>query len=141
METNAKDVGKVVFTPYESGMYSICVSLTRPLPDEFWEYGNPLRFYFEVEHGIQHLNTTKLAKIEDMTEIDTTVNSLVKVLKEMTQEMEYQNTKEKEVRDEDDSDNRMIIVWSLLEALVMIFVAVVQVYSIRKVLIKKQVIQ
>ena len=111
METNAKDVvgidieidwkGKVVFTPYEAGMYSICVSLTRPLPDEFWEYGNPLvcasssthvqRFYFEVEHGIQHLNTTKLAKIEDMTEIDTTVNSLVKVLKEMTQEMEYQN--------------------------------------------------
>ena len=111
METNAKDIvgtgiyidwqGKVVFTPYESGMYSICVSLTRPLPDEFWEYGNPLvgssscfhfqRFYFEVEHGIQHLNTTKLAKIEDMTEIDATVNSLVKVLKEMTQEMEYQN--------------------------------------------------
>lgn len=82
-------------------MYSICVTLTRPLPDEFWEYGNPLvfvlslshlqRFYFEVEHGIQHLNTTKLAKIEDMTEIDNTVNSLVKVLKEMTQEMEYQN--------------------------------------------------
>ena len=33
------------------------------------------------------------------------------------------------------------MVWSLLEALVMIFVAVVQVYSIRKVLIKKQVIQ
>ncbi len=52
-----------------------------------------------------------------------------------------EQTKEKEVRDEDDSDNRMIIVWSLLEALVMIFVAVVQVYSIRKVLIKKQVIQ
>ena len=52
-----------------------------------------------------------------------------------------EQTKEKEVRDEDDSDNPMIIVWSLLEALVMIFVAVVQVYSIRKVLIKKQVIQ
>ena len=52
-----------------------------------------------------------------------------------------EQTKEKEVRDEDDSDNRMIIVWSLLEALVMIFVAVVQVYSIRKVLIKKQVIK
>ena len=52
-----------------------------------------------------------------------------------------EQTKEKEVRDEDDSDNRMIIVWSLLEALVMIFVAVVQVYSIRKVLINKQVIQ
>ena len=52
-----------------------------------------------------------------------------------------EQTKEKEVRDEDDSDIRMIIVWSLLEALVMIFVAVVQVYSIRKVLIKKQVIQ
>ena len=52
-----------------------------------------------------------------------------------------EQTKEKEVRDEDDSDNRMIIVWSLLEALVMIFVAVVQVYSIRKVLSKKQVIQ
>ena len=45
------------------------------------------------------------------------------------------------MRDEDDSDNRMIVIWSLLEALVMIFVAVVQVYSIRKVLIKKQVIQ
>ena len=52
-----------------------------------------------------------------------------------------EQTKEKEVRDEDDSDNRMIILWSLLEALVMIFVAVVQVYSNRNVLNKKQVIQ
>ena len=69
----------MVFTPYESGMYSICVSLTRPLPDEFWEYGNPL------------VCASSSTKIEDMTEIDTTVNSLVKVLKEMTQEMEYQN--------------------------------------------------
>ena len=34
---------------------------------------------------------TKLAKVEDITEIDKTVHSLVKVLKEMTQEMEYQN--------------------------------------------------
>ena len=141
MEANAKDTGKLVFTPYETGMYTICVELSRALPDEFWEYGNPLRFYFEVEHGIKQLNTTTLAKFEDISQIDKTVNSLVKVLKEMTQEMEYQNSKEKEMRDEDDNDNRMIIVWSLLEAGIMILVAVVQVYQIRRVLIKKQVIQ
>lgn len=34
--------GKLVFTPYESGMYKICVELSRPLPEEFWEYGNPM---------------------------------------------------------------------------------------------------
>ena len=50
-------------------------------------------------------------------------------------------SKEKEMRDEDDNDNRMIIVWSLLEAGIMILVAVVEVYQIRRVLIKKQVIQ
>jgi len=44
-----------------------------------------------VEHGIKQLNTTTLAKFEDISQIDKTVNSLVKVLKEMTQEMEYQN--------------------------------------------------
>ena len=50
-------------------------------------------------------------------------------------------SKEKEIRDEDDNDNRMILVWSLVEAAVMILVAVIQVASIRRVLIKKQVIQ
>ena len=101
METNAKDSvrviilanaqGKLVFTPYESGMYRICAELSRPLPDEFWEYGNPLRVYFEVEHGIKQLNVTKLAKVKDINEVDKTVSSLVGVLKEMTQELKYQN--------------------------------------------------
>lgn len=82
-------------------MYKICVELSRKLPDEFWEYGNPLvaefalfhcqRFYFTVEHGIQQVNTTKLAKVEDINEVDKTINSLVTVLKEMTQELKYQN--------------------------------------------------
>ena len=49
-------------------------------------------------------------------------------------------TKKKEVRDEDDSDNRMIFIWSLLEVFVMIIVAVIQVLSIRKYLKQKQVI-
>lgn len=152
--------GKLVFTPYESGMYKICVELSRKIPDEFWEYGNPLvaptstsnhqRFYFEVEHGIQQVNTTKLAKVEDINEVDKTINSLVTVLKEMTQELKYQNvcsvmtcdpqTKEKEMRDEDDSDNRMIFAWSILEALVMFIVAFVQVRSIRNYLKQKKVI-
>ncbi|KAM7455510.1 hypothetical protein BLSTO_03732 [Blastocystis sp. subtype 1] len=140
METNAKDSGKLVFTPYESGMYRICAELSRPLPDEFWEYGNPLRFYFEVEHGIKQLNVTKLAKVKDINEVDKTVSSLVGVLKEMTQELKYQNTKEKEIRDEDDSDNRMIFIWSMLEVFVMILVAVIQVLSIRRYLKQKQVI-
>ncbi|CBK22322.2 uncharacterized protein [Blastocystis hominis] len=140
METNAKDSGKLVFTPYESGMYKICVELSRKLPDEFWEYGNPLRFYFTVEHGIQQVNTTKLAKVEDINEVDKTINSLVTVLKEMTQELKYQNAKEKEMRDEDDSDNRMIFVWSMLEALVMVVVAIVQVRSIRSYLKQKMII-
>ena len=65
--------------------------LSRPLPDEFWEYGNPLRFYFEVEHGIKQLNTTKLAKVKDINQVDKAVTSLVSVLKEMTQELKYQN--------------------------------------------------
>lgn len=93
--------GKLVFTPYESGMYKICVELSRPLPDEFWEYGNPMvtsvlclleqRFYFEVEHGIQKYNMTKLAKVEDIEQVDKTVNSLVRVLKEMTSELKIQH--------------------------------------------------
>ena len=133
METNAKDSvrviilanaqGKLVFTPYESGMYRICAELSRPLPDEFWEYGNPLRFYFEVEHGIKQLNVTKLAKVKDINEVDKTVSSLVGVLKEMTQEL-----------------NRMIFIWSMLEVFVMILVAVIQVLSIRRYLKQKQVI-
>ena len=44
------------------------------------------------------------------------------------------------MRDEDDSDNRMIFIWSLLEVFVMIIVAVIQVLSIRKYLKQKQVI-
>lgn len=49
-------------------------------------------------------------------------------------------TKEKEIRDEDDSDNRMIFIWSMLEVFVMILVAVIQVLSIRRYLKQKQVI-
>lgn len=48
--------------------------------------------------------------------------------------------KEKEMRDEDDSDNRMIFVWSMLEALVMVVVAIVQVRSIRSYLKQKMII-
>ena len=44
-----------------------------------------------MEHGIQQVNTTKLAKVEDINEVDKTINSLVTVLKEMTQELKYQN--------------------------------------------------
>ena len=44
------------------------------------------------------------------------------------------------MRDEDDSDNRLIIIWSVIEAVTMIIVAVIQVYSIRKYLKQKQVI-
>lgn len=103
-----------------------------------------------MEHGIQQVNTTKLAKVEDINEVDKTINSLVTVLKEMTQELKYQNVsfliefdgkaKEKEMRDEDDSDNRMIFVWSMLEAFVMVVVAVVQVRSIRNYLKQKKII-
>ena len=49
-------------------------------------------------------------------------------------------SKEKAVRDEDDNDNRLIILWSVVEALTMIVVAVIQVYSIRKYLRQKQII-
>ena len=90
-----------MFTPYESGMYKICVELSRPMPEEFWEYGNPMvrlldcsheqRFYFEVEHGIQKYNMTKLAKVEDIEQVDKTINSLVRVLKEMTSELKIQH--------------------------------------------------
>ena len=103
-----------------------------------------------MEHGIQQVNTTKLAKVEDINEVDKTINSLVTVLKEMTQELKYQNVsfliefdgkaKEKEMRDEDDSDNRMIFVWSMLEAFVLVVVAVVQVRSIRIYLKQKKII-
>ena len=44
------------------------------------------------------------------------------------------------MRDEDDSDNRMIFAWSILEALVMFIVAFVQVRSIRNYLRQKKVI-
>lgn len=55
--------------------------------------------------------------------------------------MEFKRkAKEKEMRDEDDSDNRMIFVWSVLEAFVMVVVAVVQVRSIRGYLKQKKII-
>ena len=44
------------------------------------------------------------------------------------------------MRDEDDSDNRMIFVWSVLEAFVMVVVMVVQVRSIRSYLKQKKII-
>ena len=44
------------------------------------------------------------------------------------------------MRDEDDSDNRMIFVWSVLEAFVMVVVTVVQVRSIRSYLKQKKII-
>ena len=44
------------------------------------------------------------------------------------------------MRDEDDSDNRMIFVWSMLEALVMVVVAIVQARSIRSYLKQKMII-
>ena len=94
---------------------------------------------------------TKLAKVEDIEQVDKTINSLVRVLKEMTSELKIQHvllmhrlihmqSKEKAVRDEDDNDNRLIILWSVVEAITMIVVAVIQVYSIRKYLRQKQVI-
>ena len=94
---------------------------------------------------------TKLAKVEDIEQVDKTINSLVRVLKEMTSELKIQHvclmhrlihvqSKEKAVRDEDDNDNRLIILWSVVEAITMIVVAVIQVYSIRKYLKQKQVI-
>ncbi|KAK8812190.1 hypothetical protein WA158_007424 [Blastocystis sp. Blastoise] len=141
-ETTAKESGKFVFTPYKKGYYKVCTKINKGKDSTERSYadGGEFRFYFDIKRGVETMNATVIARASDIAATSTALDQLTSAIKNMKNELEYQNEEEQKVRDKDDETNNKLMMWSIIEATVLILVAFWQVYSIRSYLFKSHII-
>ena len=129
-EGRAKETGKFVFTPFKKGDYKICLQIQKGQNNEMNPQGGEFRFYFDIKKGLEQTNTATIAKASNLLEAEEAIQKLTTAIHDMKNELEYQNDEEQKIRDNDDNANNKIIIWTCLEAFILILVAMWQVYSI-----------
>jgi len=115
--------GRFTFNTHEAGEHTICLSSNTT---SGWFGGELMRIYLDLRVGEQSVDYEKVAKKEQLTQVETRLYQLIAQVKQIANEQAYQRTREATFREVSESTNVKVLWWSLAQAFILIMVAFMQ---------------
>ena len=85
-----------------------------------------MRIYLDLRVGEQSVDYEKVAKKEQLTQVETRLYQLIAQVKQIANEQAYQRTREATFREVSESTNVKVLWWSLAQAFILVMVAFLQ---------------
>ncbi|NXP16922.1 TMD11 protein, partial [Scytalopus superciliaris] len=130
--------GTFSFTSYLSGEHIICFqsNSTRLLAIA----GSKLRIHLDIRVGEHFLDESAVQAKEKVDEVNVRLEHLIEQIQHVSKEQDYEREREEKFRKTSEETNSNILWWAIVQTLILIFVGIWQIKSLRDFFIAKKLV-
>ncbi|NXG04326.1 TMD11 protein, partial [Sakesphorus luctuosus] len=130
--------GTFSFTSYLSGEHIICFqsNSTRLLAIA----GSKLRIHLDIRVGEHFFDESAVQAKEKVDEVHVRLEHLIEQIQHVSKEQDYEREREEKFRKTSEETNSNILWWAIVQTLILIFVGIWQIKSLRDFFIAKKLV-
>eukprot|EP00792_Barthelona_sp_PAP020_P006042 TRINITY_DN2894_c0_g2_i1.p1 TRINITY_DN2894_c0_g2~~TRINITY_DN2894_c0_g2_i1.p1 ORF type:complete len:211 (-),score=45.17 TRINITY_DN2894_c0_g2_i1:664-1296(-) len=129
--------GRIAFTTTRGGEYTICFEGE----SSYWvRSSKKLKVYSNILIGVDAIDFDKLAKVEELTEIDISVRKTLAMTQNIKADFLYLKRREWHWRDTSEQTNSRVFFFTFLEIIVMISSVILQTFYLHKFFHRKKIL-
>ncbi|NXC23881.1 TMD11 protein, partial [Campylorhamphus procurvoides] len=130
--------GTFSFTSYLSGEHIICFqsNSTRLLAIA----GSKLRIHLDIRVGEHFFDESAVQAKEKVDEVNVRLEHLIEQIQHVSKEQDYEREREEKFRKTSEETNSNILWWAIAQTLILIFVGIWQIKSLRDFFIAKKLV-
>ncbi|NXF82446.1 TMD11 protein, partial [Sclerurus mexicanus] len=130
--------GTFSFTSYLSGEHIICFqsNSTRLLTIA----GSKLRIHLDIRVGEHFFDESAVQAKEKVDEVNVRLEHLIEQIQHVSKEQDYEREREEKFRKTSEETNSNILWWAIAQTLILIFVGIWQIKSLRDFFIAKKLV-
>ncbi|NXK94511.1 TMD11 protein, partial [Formicarius rufipectus] len=130
--------GTFSFTSYLSGEHIICFqsNSTRLLAIA----GSKLRIHLDIRVGEHFFDESAVQAKEKVDEVNVRLEHLIEQIQHVSKEQDYEREREEKFRKTSEETNSNILWWAIVQTLILIFVGIWQIKSLRDFFIAKKLV-